>query len=67
LNETYVNLTREPQEIFYLFSLPQSAAITWLWLGNSLNEMQPHTVATRGAAQRVYKAEVQKRIDPALL
>jgi putative PEP-CTERM system integral membrane protein len=67
LNETYVNLTQESQEIFYLFSLPQSAAITGLWLGNSLNEMQPHTVATRGAAQRVYKAEVQKRIDPALL
>lgn len=67
LEETYVNLTHDPQEIFYLFSLPENAAITGLWLGVRPDQMQPHTVATRGAAQRVYKAEVQRRIDPALL
>jgi putative PEP-CTERM system integral membrane protein len=67
LDETYVNLTAEPQEIFYLFSLPESAAVTGLWLGNSPDAMQAHQLSPRGAAQRVYKAEVNKRIDPALL
>jgi putative PEP-CTERM system integral membrane protein len=67
LDETYVNLSTEPQEIFYLFSLPESAAITGLWLGNTPEAMQAHQLSPRGAAQRVYKAEVNKRIDPALL
>lgn len=67
LDETYVNLTRDAQEIFYLFSLPESAAITGLWLGTSPDAMQPHTIASRGAAQKVYRAEVKRRIDPALL
>jgi putative PEP-CTERM system integral membrane protein len=67
LDETYVNLTTEQQEIFYLFSLPEGAAVTGLWLGTSPDKMLPHTLATRGAAQRVYKAEVNRRIDPALL
>jgi putative PEP-CTERM system integral membrane protein len=67
LDETYVNLTLEAQEIFYLFSLPESAAITGLWLGTSPDAMQPHTIASRGAAQKVYRAEVKRRIDPALL
>lgn len=67
LDETYVNQTDTPQEIFYLFSLPESAAITGLWLGTQPDALQPYTIATRGAAQRVYKAEVNRRIDPALL
>ncbi|MES2952519.1 MAG: TIGR02921 family PEP-CTERM protein [Pseudomonadota bacterium] len=67
LDETYVNLTTEQQEIFYLFSLPESAAITGLWLGEDRDHMQAFTIASRGAAQRVYKAEVQRRVDPALL
>lgn len=67
LDETYVNLTDEPQEIFYLFSLPEEAAITKLWLGDAPERLQPHVIATRGAAQRVYKAEVQRSVDPALL
>lgn len=67
LDETYVNLTTEPQEIFYLFSLPESAAVTGLWLGNSPDAMLPHQLSPRGAAQRVYRAEVNRRIDPALL
>lgn len=67
LDETYLNLTHEPQEIFYLFSLPEDAAITGLWLGLSPQNMLPHVLATRGAAQRVYKAEVNRNIDPALL
>ena len=67
LDETYVNLTTEQQEIFYLFSLPESAAITGLWLGNSPDSMLAHQLSPRGAAQRVYKAEVNRRVDPALL
>ena len=67
LDETYVNLTHETQEIFYLFSLPESTAITGLWLGTSPDAMQPHSIAARGAAQKVYRAEVKRRIDPALL
>ncbi len=67
LDETYINLTAEPQEIFYLFSLPESAAITGLWLGNDKAHMQPYTLAPRGAAQRVYRAQVQRFVDPALL
>ena len=67
LDETYENLTADPQEIFYLFSLPESAAITGLWLGNAQDALLPATIATRGAAQKVYKAEVQRRVDPALL
>lgn len=67
LDETYVNQTPIQQEVFYLFSLPEGAAITGLWLGTNPQDMRPHTVATRGAAQRVYKAEVSRRIDPALL
>lgn len=67
LDETYQNLTDEPQEIFYLFSLPEGAAISKLWLGESPDRLLPHTIATRGAAQRVYKAEVKRNIDPALL
>ena len=67
LDETYVNLTTEVQEIFYLFSLPESAAVTGLWLSNTPDAMLPHQLSPRGAAQRVYKAEVNRRIDPALL
>ena len=67
LDETYVNLTTEQQEIFYLFSLPESAAVTGLWLGNSPDAMLAHQLSPRGAAQRVYRAEVNRRVDPALL
>ncbi len=67
LEEAYVNLTTTQQEIFYLFSLPETAAITGLWLGEDHDHLQPFTLASRGAAQRVYKAQVQRRVDPALL
>jgi putative PEP-CTERM system integral membrane protein len=67
LDETYENLTGRQQEIFYLFSLPETAVITGLWLGNDRDHLLPHVLATRGAAQRVYKSEVNRRVDPALL
>jgi len=69
LHETYQNQTIEQQEIFYYFSLPESAAITGLWLGDSEEPGQRYafTISPRGAAQKVYRAEVQRRLDPALL
>ncbi|KJH71290.1 TIGR02921 family PEP-CTERM protein [Aliterella atlantica] len=67
--EIYKNQTFEDQEIFYSFSLPQSAVITGVWLGNDSNRSNrfPFIVSTRGAAQQVYNAQVQRRVDPALL
>lgn len=69
LFETYENQTFEQQEIFYYFSLPQDATVTGLWLGESSDKSKAdkYSVAPRGAAQQVYKDEVQRRIDPALL
>ncbi|MGB3669144.1 MAG: TIGR02921 family PEP-CTERM protein [Phormidesmis sp.] len=73
IHERYENSTPEDQEIFYSFSLPESAAITGLWLGNEENpRLFPHVVSPRGAAQQVYNNEVerakfQQATDPALL
>ena len=73
IHERYENSTPEDQEIFYSFSLPESAAITGLWLGTAENPtLFPHVVSPRGAAQQVYNAEVerakfQRATDPALL
>jgi putative PEP-CTERM system integral membrane protein len=69
LHEVYENQTIEQQEIFYYFTLPESAAVTGLWLGESEDRSARYrfTVAPRGAAQKVYKAEVRRRMDPALL
>jgi putative PEP-CTERM system integral membrane protein len=72
LYETYENQTIDPQEIFYYFSLPESATVTGVWLGetNDRTRRFPFQIATRGAAQKTYKAELQRRVapvDPALL
>ena len=69
IEETYENLTRENQEIFYAFSLPEDAAITGLWIGQTDEraKMDAFVVAPRGAAQQVYEDQVQRNIDPALL
>lgn len=69
LHELYQNKTPEQQEIFYTFSLPESAAITALYLGDTAERERrfPFVLAPRGAAQSVYKAEVARRVDPALL
>ena len=73
IQEEYENPTIEDREIFYAFSLPESAAISGLWLGTADNLKQfPFVVSPRGAAQKVYKAEVerakfQRATDPALL
>ncbi len=70
LYEVYRNRTYEQQEIFYSFSLPETAAITGLWLGNSADraDRDAYVVSTRGAAQAVYRQQVVRyRLDPALL
>ncbi len=69
LYEIYENKTWEEQEVFYSFSLPESAVITGLWLGNSpdLEQRFVFQVSPRGAAQQVYNNQVRRRRDPALL
>lgn len=67
--ESYRNLTRTPQEIFYYFSLPEDAVVTGVWIGRTSNrsDMDHFIVAPRGAAQQVYEDQVRRNIDPALL
>lgn len=73
VQEQYENLTNEDQEIFYSFSLPESAAISGLWLGTAETPKLFETVVSpRGAAQQVYRGEVERAqfvpaTDPALL
>lgn len=69
LYEVYENQTLNPEEILYYFSLPESAVVTGMWLGNTANRADsfPFQISTRGAAQQVYNQEVSRRVDPALL
>ncbi|AFZ23910.1 PEP-CTERM family integral membrane protein [Cylindrospermum stagnale PCC 7417] len=71
LYEVYKNETPEVQEIFYSFSLPESAVISGLWLGDTsdVSKRFPFVVAPRGAAQKVYNSQVRRTrpVDPALL
>ena len=69
LHETYENKTLNLEEILYYFSLPESATVTGVWLGETDDRSlrYPFQVSTRGAAQQVYKNEIQRRVDPALL
>ncbi|MCB9101019.1 MAG: TIGR02921 family PEP-CTERM protein [Anaerolineales bacterium] len=69
LYEVYQNQTNQRQEVVYYFSLPESAVITGVWLGNSADRAERFTyqVAPRGAAQAVYRNEIRRRMDPALV
>ncbi|MCB0194522.1 MAG: TIGR02921 family PEP-CTERM protein, partial [Anaerolineae bacterium] len=69
LYEVYQNQTNERQEVVYYFSLPESAVITGVWLGNSddRDERFTYQVSPRGAAQAVYRNEIRRRMDPALV
>jgi len=69
LYEVYENQTPNLQEVFYYFSLPESAAVTGIWLGDTgdLDNRFVFTVSPRGAAQQVYNQQVRERVDPALL
>jgi putative PEP-CTERM system integral membrane protein len=69
LYEVYENQTLNQEEILYFFSLPESAVVTGVWLGNTADRANsfPFQVSTRGAAQQIYNQEVNRRVDPALL
>lgn len=69
LYEAYQNQTGQRQEVVYYFSLPESAVITGLWLSNRPDREARFTyrVSPRGAAQGVYRNEVRRNRDPALV
>lgn len=69
LYEVYENRTFAREEVVYYFSLPESAVITGVWLGNSpmREDRFVYQVAPRGAAQATYRNEVQRNVDPALV
>ncbi len=69
LYEVYQNQTQIRQEVVYYFSLPESAVVTGLWLGNSAkrDERFVYRVSPRGAAQQLYRNEVRVQRDPALI
>ncbi len=69
LHERYLNQTFERLEIFYYFKLPENAAITGLWLSNDdkIKKKFEYRVSPRGAAQKIYNQEVERRVDPSLL
>jgi len=71
LYEVYQNQTNDVEEILYYFSLPESATITGVWLGDTDERSQrfPFQVSPRGAAQKVYNSQVRRSrpVDPALL
>jgi putative PEP-CTERM system integral membrane protein len=68
LHEIYRNRTRVRQEVVYYFSLPESAVITGVWLGNNPDRDARfvYRVAPRGAAQATYRNELRYWADPAL-
>ncbi|MEN9558462.1 MAG: hypothetical protein RL141_831 [Candidatus Parcubacteria bacterium] len=66
VEESYTNTTDEFQEVFYTFSLPESAVMTGLWLGPELE--YEGVIAPKGAARRTYENQIRLRpVDPALL
>jgi putative PEP-CTERM system integral membrane protein len=69
IHDEYANQTYDTQEILLAFTLPEAAAITGLWLGDSADRerRQAFRISPRGAAQAVYRAEVQRGVDPALV
>jgi putative PEP-CTERM system integral membrane protein len=69
VHDVYRNRTWDRQEVLVSFSLPESAAVTGLWLGADPDRSKAfaYVVAPRGAAQQVYEEQVRERRDPALL
>jgi putative PEP-CTERM system integral membrane protein len=69
LYEVYQNQTGQRQEVVYYFSLPESAVVTGVWLGNSSDRDArfAYRVSPRGAAQAVYREQVRFNLDPALV
>jgi len=69
VQDAYQSQIQQDSEVWLSFELPPTAALTGLWMGPSPNRAEafPFTVSPRGAARRVYEAQVRRRIDPALL
>jgi len=69
VHDTWVNQTTIQQEVVLFFELPESAAVTGLWLAehNDKSKAFTHVISPRGAAQQIYREEVRARRDPALL
>jgi putative PEP-CTERM system integral membrane protein len=69
VTQTLENITYQRQEVVIHFSLPEDSVVTGLWLSDDQSNLQKYqyVVAPKGAAQAVYKAEVKRRVDPALL
>jgi putative PEP-CTERM system integral membrane protein len=69
IHDRWENQTFDQQEVVLTFDLPEEAAVTGLWLGESDDRAARFEarVSPRGAAQKVYRREVQGRVDPALL
>lgn len=69
IHDEWRNQTWGQEEIRLSFELPESAAVTGLWLGHTDDRSKAfaYVVAPRGAAQEVYEREVKRRVDPALL
>ena len=65
IEEEYQNITFANQEAVYEFSLPMNSAIIDLKLGPDLEFTG--VIAPRGAAGKVYEAQLVQRRDPALL
>lgn len=69
LHEEYQNETPSRQEVVYYLTLPESAVVTGLWLGDSADRSKrfEYVVAPRGAAQAVYRDQVRQNVDPAIV
>ena len=69
LYEVYENQTYQNEEVFYYFSLPESAVLTGVWLNETADRSDRYVfkISPRGAAQQVYNDQVRRNIDPALL
>jgi putative PEP-CTERM system integral membrane protein len=69
LYEVYQNQTGQREEVVYFFSLPESAVITGVWLGNSpdRDDRFAYRVSPRGAAQAMYRSQIRRGRDPALV
>ena len=65
IEEEYQNITFSNQEVVYEFSLPMNSAIIDLKLGPDLEFTG--VIAPRGAAGKVYEAQLAVSRDPALL
>lgn len=69
ISQELENLTYQQKETVLHFRLPDDAVLSGLWLSDEPDQPHkyPYVLAPKGAAQAVYKAEVRRRIDPALL